>query len=69
MSSEKHILNEIFNIPCILKLIQYLGRTKYLFLFLAKIMDVLDLIPPWFLLLFPVTKVRNEIKFCFQQFK
>lgn len=30
-SAEKHILNAIFNIPHIFKLIQYLGRAIYLF--------------------------------------
>lgn len=32
-------------------------------------MDVPDLILLWFLLFFSITKARNKIRFCFQQFK
>lgn len=38
-------------------------------MFLLKIMGVPDLILAWFLLLFSITKVRDKIRFCFQQFK
>lgn len=57
--SWKTHLNGILNIPYILKWIQYLEH--YIsFLFLVKIMDVPDLILPWFFINFLNNKSQGQ---------